>query len=109
MASPALNQVRLKVPVAREDLEGLALGTVVFLDGFVFTGREGVYKKVVDERAALPEISGCRLIVGKGGMTQADYKTILAPAGAIYLTTVGYGTGALLGRGIRGCTRSPTC
>jgi L(+)-tartrate dehydratase beta subunit len=147
MASPALSQVRLKVPVAREDLEGLALGTVVFLDGFVFTGREGVYKKVVDDGAALPdsivqvsnanfhcspaaardadgsfrvggvtatasfrfsqwmarwlEISGCRLIIGKGGMTQADYKTILAPAGAIYLTTVGYGTGALLGRGIR--------
>jgi L(+)-tartrate dehydratase beta subunit len=147
MASAALSQVRLTVPVAREDLEGLKLGTVVFLDGIVFTGREGVYKKVVDEGAALPpglseisnanfhcspaaardpdgsfrvggvtatasfrfsqwmkrwlEVSGCKLIVGKGGMAEADYRTILAPAGAIYLTTVGYGTGALLGRGIR--------
>lgn len=33
-------------------------------------------------------------------MPLADYKEILAPMGAIYLTTVGYGTGALLGRGI---------
>ena len=147
MASAALRQVRLSLPVSREDLERLELGTVVFLDGVVFTAREGVYKKVVDEGSALPpdlarisnanfhcspaaardpdgsfrvggvtatasfrfsqwmkrwlEISGCRIIMGKGGMTEADYKGILAPAGAIYLTTVGYGTGALLGRGIK--------
>ena len=30
----------------------------------------------------------------------ADYKQHFVPNGAIYLTTVGYGTGALLGRGI---------
>jgi L(+)-tartrate dehydratase beta subunit len=34
-------------------------------------------------------------------MPAEDYKNVLAPAGAIYLTTVGYGTGALLGRGIK--------
>lgn len=147
MASGALKQVRLKLPVASADLQGLEVGTVAFLDGFVFTAREGVYKKVVDEGAALPpglteasnanfhcspaaaqdpdgsyrvggvtatasfrfsqwmkrwlEISGCKIIIGKGGMTEADYKSVLAPAGAIYLTTVGYGTGALLGRGIK--------
>ncbi len=46
--------------------------------------------------------SGAKLIIGKGGMAAEDYRDILVPAGAIYLTTVGYGTGALLGRGIRG-------
>ena len=34
-------------------------------------------------------------------MPADDYKRVLAPGGAIYLTTVGYGTGALLGRGIK--------
>ena len=45
--------------------------------------------------------SGCRLILGKGGMSSDIYKASFVPNGAIYLTTVGYGTGALLGRGIR--------
>lgn len=44
--------------------------------------------------------SGAKLIVGKGGMSSADYKAHFVPNGAIYLTTVGYGTGALLGRGV---------
>ena len=47
------------------------------------------------------EISGAKVIIGKGGMSEADYKALFVPAGAIYLTTVGYGTGALLGRGIK--------
>ncbi len=29
-----------------------------------------------------------------------DYRETFVPRGAVYLTTVGYGTGALLGRGI---------
>ena len=45
--------------------------------------------------------SGCKIIVGKGGMSSADYRDKLVPNGAIYLTTVGYGTGALLGRTIK--------
>ena len=47
------------------------------------------------------ETTGCRILIGKGGMPAEDYKNVLAPYGAIYLTTVGYGTGALLGRGIQ--------
>ncbi len=140
--------VRLKLPATHEDIAALEIGSVVYLDGFVYTGREGVYKKVIDEGAALPdgvtelsnanfhcspaaavepdgsysvggvtatasfrfakwmrawlERSGAKIIIGKGGMSAADYRDILVPAGAIYLTTVGYGTGALLGRGIRG-------
>jgi L(+)-tartrate dehydratase beta subunit len=140
--------VRLKLPIRDGDLDGLEIGTVVYLDGVVYTGREGVYKKVLEEGAALPEglvelsnvnfhcspaaaieddgsynvggvtatasfrfskwmrawleLSGARIIIGKGGMSIEDYRDILVPAGAIYLTTVGYGTGALLGRGIKG-------
>ena len=45
--------------------------------------------------------SSARIIIGKGGMSEKHYKELFVPAGAIYLTTVGYGTGALLGRGIK--------
>ena len=34
-------------------------------------------------------------------MSSQDYKRDFVPNGAIYLTTVGYGTGALLGRGVK--------
>ncbi|MCC5859340.1 MAG: fumarate hydratase C-terminal domain-containing protein [Ectothiorhodospiraceae bacterium] len=47
------------------------------------------------------DLTGTRIVIGKGGMPQKDYERVLAPRGAIYLTTVGYGTGALLGRGIK--------
>ena len=144
----ARKTVRLTVPVADGDLDDLEIGTVVYLDGVIYTGREGVYKKVLEEGAELPDgltetsnanfhcspaaavepdgsysvggvtatasfrfskwmkdwlaLSGAKLIIGKGGMSPADYRDLLVPAGAIYLTTVGYGTGALLGRGIKG-------
>lgn len=140
--------VRLKLPVRDADLAGLEIGTVVYLDGVIYTAREGAYKKVLEEGADLPaglsglsnvnfhcspaaaveddgsytiggvtatasfrfakwmaawlEKSKAKIIIGKGGMSIEDYRDILVPAGAIYLTTVGYGTGALLGRGIKG-------
>jgi L(+)-tartrate dehydratase beta subunit len=140
--------VRLKLPIRDGDLDGLEIGTVVYLDGVIYTGREGVYKKVLEEGSELPEgltelsnvnfhcspaaaveddgsytvggvtatasfrfskwmrawleLSDAKVIIGKGGMSIEDYRDILVPAGAIYLTTVGYGTGALLGRGIKG-------
>jgi L(+)-tartrate dehydratase beta subunit len=46
-------------------------------------------------------MSGCNNIIGKGGMTAAANRQHFIPNNAIYLTTVGYGTGALLGRGIK--------
>jgi len=137
----------LKTPVRTEDLRRLEPGTVVYLDGLIYTGREGVYRKVVDEGVSPPagvmglsnvnfhcspaaavrddgsynigavtatasfrfskwmkdwfEISGARMIIGKGGMSESDYKSLFVPVGAVYLSTVGYGTGALLGRGIK--------
>ena len=45
--------------------------------------------------------SGARVIIGKGGMSAEAYRKQFVPVGAVYLTTVGYGTGALLGRGIK--------
>ena len=47
------------------------------------------------------KLSGCNVIIGKGGMTSEVYREFFVPNRAIYLTTVGYGTGALLGRGIK--------
>lgn len=141
-----LAQVRLNAPVRAEDLAGLELGTVVFLDGVVYTGRERVYHKVLEEGARPPvelaavsnvnfhcspaatvaddgtytvgavtatasfrfskwmdrwfALSGAKVIIGKGGMIEADYKRLFVPHGAVYLTTVGYGSGALLGRAV---------
>ncbi len=149
MAKPAsgFKTVRLNVPVRDEDLADLEIGTVVYLDGVIYTGREGVYQRVIGEGQPMPldlpavsnvnfhcspaaavepdgsynvggvtatasfrfakwmeqwfELSGARIIIGKGGMSSEHYRDLFLPAGAVYLTTVGYGTGALLGRGIK--------
>jgi L(+)-tartrate dehydratase beta subunit len=145
--SSKLKTVHLDLPASTEQLRALELGTVVYLSGRVFTAREGVYKRVIEDgegmpaaRSALGSVnfhcspaasvredgsynvgavtatasfrfakwldgwfkeSGCNIIIGKGGMTSEIYRRIFVPNQAIYLTTVGYGTGALLGRGIK--------
>jgi len=48
------------------------------------------------------ERSGSRVIVGKAGLTERAYREWFVPHGAVYLTTVGYGLGAMYGRAIRG-------
>jgi L(+)-tartrate dehydratase beta subunit len=146
-ATSKLKTAHLTLPAPTEQLAALELGTVVYLTGRVFTAREGVYKKAVEDGAGLPaapselgsanfhcspaatlnsdgsatvgavtatasfrfgkwldgwfKLSGCNLILGKGGMTSEIYQRCFVPNNAIYLTTVGYGTGALLGRGIK--------
>jgi len=141
-------KIKLSTNPNKSDLEALNIGDVVYLDGVIYTAREGVYKKVLEERSNLPidlpkvsatnfhcspaamqhedgsfslgavtatasfrfskwigawlEKSGAKLIIGKGGMSSKDYKDHFVPHGALYLTTVGYGTGALLGRGVKG-------
>jgi len=138
---------RLNVPISDEDLASLEIGTVVYLDGVIMTGREKVYKRILEDGEPMPEglmqrcnvgfhcspaasvnedgtysigavtatasfrfakslpgwfaKTGCRVIIGKGGMSQKHYNEIFVPAKAVYFTTVGYGTGALLGRGIK--------
>jgi L(+)-tartrate dehydratase beta subunit len=51
----AMEEVRVRTPVTDLDIARLKLGDVVYLDGFVYTAREGVYRKVVDEGRGLPE------------------------------------------------------
>ena len=146
-AADHIKQVHLPAPVGDDDLKDLEIGSIVYLDGVIYTGREGLFRRVVVDHGAPPEglfaltnvnfhcspaaavnddgsynvgavtatasfrfsrfladwfaLSGCRMIIGKGGMSAADYRDHFVPNGAVYLTTVGYGTGALLGRGIR--------
>jgi L(+)-tartrate dehydratase beta subunit len=148
MASAGLKTVQLELPASTTDLRGLEIGSVAYLSGRLFTAREGVYKRAVEDGAGMPaspealgrvnfhcspaatinadgsctigavsatasfrfakwldrwfQLSGCNIIIGKGGMTSEVYRTCFVPNHAIYLTTVGYGTGALLGRGIKG-------
>ena len=141
-----IREVRLSTTPTAEDIAQLRLGDVVYLDGLMYTAREGVYMKALEEGGNIPmELpaesaanfhcspaarinpdgsfdmgavtatasfrfskwlpewmakSGAKLIVGKGGMSSKDYKDYFVPNGAVYLSTVGYGTGALLGRGV---------
>lgn len=142
-----LKTVELKLPATTEELQKLELGNVVYLTGRVFTAREGVYKRAIEDGFGMPgtpaeigqvnfhcspaatieadgsftmgavsatasfrfakwldgwfKLSGCNIIIGKGGMSASDYRSMFVPHNALYLTTVGYGTGALLGRGIK--------
>jgi L(+)-tartrate dehydratase beta subunit len=147
VVAPKIVTVHLNLPAATVDLRRLTLGTVVYLNGRVFTARERVYQHAIEDGAGMPasrealgrvnfhcspaaavnddgsytvgavtatasfrfnkwldgwfRLSGCNIIIGKGGMTSEVYRTHFVPNQAIYLTTVGYGTGALLGRGIK--------
>ena len=46
--------VHLTLPLETKDLVGLEIGTVVYLTGRVFTAREGVYKRAVEDGMGLP-------------------------------------------------------
>ncbi|HET7342720.1 MAG TPA: fumarate hydratase C-terminal domain-containing protein [Methylomirabilota bacterium] len=49
-----MDEVTLTTPVSDEAIARLKLGDVVYLDGVVYTAREGVYRKVVDEGRGVP-------------------------------------------------------
>jgi len=146
MGTAKPREIRLSTTPTPEALADLRLGDVVYLDGTIYTAREGVYMRALEDKANIPmELprdsatnfhcspsarinadgsfemgavtatasfrfakwlpewfakTGTKLVIGKGGMTSKDYKSYFVPNGAIYLSTVGYGTGALLGRGI---------
>lgn len=139
-------EVSLSTTPTPEAIADLRLGDIVYLDGLMYTAREGVYMRALEEQANIPmelprdsaanfhcspaarinpdgsfemgavtatasfrfekwlpewmDKSGAKLIVGKGGMNSKTYKEHFVPRGAVYLSTVGYGTGALLGRGV---------
>jgi len=142
-----LKTVQLALPASRAQLAALEIGSVAYLTGRLYTAREGVYKRAVEDGVGLPappdelgfanfhcspaatlnadgsasvgavtatasfrfakwldgffKLSRCNVIIGKGGMAADVYRRTFVPHEAVYLTTVGYGTGALLGRGIR--------
>jgi L(+)-tartrate dehydratase beta subunit len=79
-------------PAAAREGNGFRIGGVTATASFRFS----------KYMARWLDLTGTKIVIGKGGMTQEDCKNILAPRGAVYLTTVGYGTGALLGRGVKG-------
>ena len=141
------NKIRLSTNPTDAAIAALQIGDIVYLDGTIYTAREGVYMRVIEDGVDLPlnlpavsaanfhcspaatqhedgsfalgavtatasfrfskwirrwfAASGAKLIIGKGGMSPKDYRDHFVPNGAIYLTTVGYGTGALLGRGVK--------
>ena len=49
-----MKEVHLTTPVQLEDLKKLKLGDLVFLDGTIYTGREGLYKRLIDDGLELP-------------------------------------------------------
>ena len=57
-----LTKVRLSTNPDAAALRALNIGDIVYLDGIVYTAREGVYKKVIEDGAEmpvpLPELSG---------------------------------------------------
>ena len=50
-----MTEVTLTTPVGEQDIARLELGDVVYLNGFLYTAREGVYRKVVDEGRGVPD------------------------------------------------------
>lgn len=49
-----MDEVHLTTPVPEGDIARLKLGDVVYLTGILYTAREGVYRRVVDEGLGLP-------------------------------------------------------
>ena len=49
-----LETVHLSLPASTEDLRKLKIGTVAYLSGRLFTAREGVYKRAIEDGAGMP-------------------------------------------------------
>ena len=49
-----IREVSLTLPVSPGDLDSLELGDAVFLNGLVFTGREGVYSQIFEKKINPP-------------------------------------------------------
>ena len=47
-------EIRLSTTPDKSDLDALELGDIVYLDGLIYTAREGVYMRALDEGAPLP-------------------------------------------------------
>jgi L(+)-tartrate dehydratase beta subunit len=60
-----MDEVCLATPVSEAEIARLKLGDVVYLDGLLYTAREGVYRKVVDE--------GCGVPAGVAALTNVNF------------------------------------
>jgi L(+)-tartrate dehydratase beta subunit len=49
-----MDTVVLTAPVSEAAIAGLKLGDIVYMDGVLYTAREGVYRKVVEEGSEFP-------------------------------------------------------
>ena len=49
-----MREVYLTCPVKSEDLVTLKLGDQVYLSGVIFTGREGLYQRLIEQNLELP-------------------------------------------------------
>jgi L(+)-tartrate dehydratase beta subunit len=49
-----MDEVHLTTPVREEEIRALKLGDVVHVSGVIYTGREGVYRQVVDRGVPFP-------------------------------------------------------
>ena len=52
-----LETVQLALPASTADLRKLKIGTVAYLSGRIFTAREGVYKRAIEDGAGMPALS----------------------------------------------------
>jgi L(+)-tartrate dehydratase beta subunit len=140
-----MNEHVLPIPLQDDDIARLQIGDVVFLNGTIYTGREGLYSSLYDKHWKMPiplaqmsnvtfhcspairehngqyDITsvtatasfrfaryigqfirdfGVKAVIGKSGMALDVYKKAFVPDGAVYLSTIGYGAGAIYGRSI---------
>ena len=52
-------KIRLSANPTAEALADLRIGNIVYLDGTVYTAREGVYKRVLEDGIAMPMDLAC--------------------------------------------------
>ena len=50
-----LNKVSLELPASPEAIAKLELGSIVYLNGLVYTAREGVYDRILNGQDELPK------------------------------------------------------
>jgi L(+)-tartrate dehydratase beta subunit len=141
-------EVHLRVPLSEADVRELQIGDVVYLSGCIFTARDGVYKRMLDEGHPPPidirhtynvtaqsspagaetapgqyrvnslqatagfryaqwmerllSQYGVRAVINKGGMAPQMYREVFRKYGAVCLSTMPYGIGAIYGKAVTG-------
>ena len=49
MSDPQQKTVSLQSPATASNLASLNIGDIVYINGVIYTGREGVYQRILDE------------------------------------------------------------